>query len=194
MEKLYSLKKERHKATLWQWQCTPLPSSHSFTISRTTQAWYADDATAGGNINDLKTWWDDIEKTGPDYGYHPNASKTWLIVKENHLEAAKAAFQGTEVQITTKGKRHLGAAIGTPSFVESYVQKKVSGWIEEVKHLSSTAVTQPHTAYGAFTTVWLVGGHICLELSQTSKIIMMKPLETTIRQHFLHHSLAKPLQ
>ena len=127
---------------------TPLTHLENNSVK---QAWYADDATAGGNINDLKTWWDDIEKTGSDYGYHPNASKTWLIVKENHLEAAKAAFQGTEVQITTEGKRHLGAAIGTPSFVESYVQKKASGWIEEVKHLSSIAVTQPHAAYAAFT-------------------------------------------
>ena len=78
---------------------TITPLIHHLENKSVEQAWYADDATAGGNINDLKTWWDDIEKTGPDYGYHTNASKTWLIVKENHLEAAKAAFQGTEVQI-----------------------------------------------------------------------------------------------
>ena len=160
------------------------PLIHHLENNSVKQAWYANNATAGGNINNLKTWWDDIEKTGPDYGYHPNASKTWLIVKENHLEAAKAAFRGTEVQITIKGKRYLGAAIGTASFVESYVQKKVSGWIEEVKHLSSIAVTQPHAAYAAFThglaSRWTY-------LSRTIPNIedMMKPLETTIRQHFL---------
>ena len=117
------------------------------------QAWYADDATAGGNINDLKTWWDDIEKTGSDYGYHPNASKTWLIVKENHLEAAeaaKAAFQGTEVKITTEGKKHLRAAIGTPSFVE--LCPKESLWLDRRSETPIVHCSHPNAAaYAAFT-------------------------------------------
>ena len=52
------------------------PLIHHLENNSVKQAWCADDATAGGNINDLKTWRDDIEKTGPDYGYQPNASKT----------------------------------------------------------------------------------------------------------------------
>ncbi len=55
------------------------------------------------------------------------------------------------MSITVEGKRHLGAAIGTNSFVESYVKRKVSGWVHEVERLSSIAVTQPHAAYAAFT-------------------------------------------
>ena len=53
-----------------------------------------------------------------------------------------------------------------------------------MKHLSSIAVTQPHAAYAAFThglaSRWTY-------LSRTIPNIedMMKPLETTIRQHFL---------
>lgn len=37
------------------------------------------------------------------------------------------------------------------SFVECYVQHKVSGWVKEVERLSSNAETQPHAAYAAFT-------------------------------------------
>ena len=73
----------------------------------TKQVWYADDATAGGSLNHLKAWWDRISAIGPDYGYYPNASKTWLVVKEANLEEATALFQGTGISITFEGKRHL---------------------------------------------------------------------------------------
>ena len=43
----------------------------------------------------LKEWWDHIVKLGPDYGYFPNATKTWLIVKEDHMEeATNSKIQG----------------------------------------------------------------------------------------------------
>ena len=40
-------------------------------------------------------------------------------VKEDHLHSAKMTFASTSV-ITTHGKRHLGATLGSTSFVESY--------------------------------------------------------------------------
>ena len=106
---------------------------HQLEESEVKQVWFADDATAGGNLVNLKEWWEHIIQLGPNYGYHPNASKTWLIVKEGHLEEARAIFEGTGVAITTEGKRHLGAAIGTSNFVESYVQQKVSEWVHEME-------------------------------------------------------------
>jgi hypothetical protein len=47
-------------------------------------------------------------------------------VKERHFEEAKQLFQDTGVKISLEGKRHLGSAIGTRSFVENYVEEKVS--------------------------------------------------------------------
>ena len=64
---------------------------------------------------------------GPDYGYHPNAKKTWLIVKEDYLEEAKVQFNDSGVSITADGKRHLGVAVGTAKFISGYVQHKVMG-------------------------------------------------------------------
>ena len=83
------------------------------------QIWYADDATACGKISNLRTWWDQITNKGPDYGYFPNATKTWLVVKEEKLEEAQNTFQGTNVAITSEGRKLLGAAIGTPSFIDA---------------------------------------------------------------------------
>ena len=79
---------------------------------------------------------------GPDFGYFPNSAKTCLIVKPQHFRRARALFQGTGVVITDAGKRHLGSALGTDEFLNSYVQNKVSLWVGEMEKLSEIAVTQ----------------------------------------------------
>ena len=68
-----------------------------------------------------------------------------------NIEMAKKVFQGTGISVTEEGKIHLGAAIGTQAFVESYIERKVSEWVNAVERLSSIAHTQPHAAYAAFT-------------------------------------------
>ena len=88
------------------------------------------------------------------------------------------------MNITLDGKRHLGAALGTRSFVVSYVQKVVSEWVGEMEQLSSIAVSQPHAAYAAFThgltSKWTF-------LARTTPNIgdLLQPLEQVIRQKFL---------
>ncbi len=81
--------------------------------SRVDQAWYADDAAAAGNIEQVRQWWGDIVKYGPGFGYFANAAKTWLITKEDHHQAAIDAFAGTDVQVTSTGRPYIGAPIGS---------------------------------------------------------------------------------
>jgi len=47
-----------------------------------TQVWFADDAAAGGALCGLLEWWGQLRSLGPGYGYHVNASKSWLVFKE----------------------------------------------------------------------------------------------------------------
>ena len=56
------------------------------------QVWYADDAAGAGSCDNLKMWWDELNRIGPLYGYYPNASKTCLIVKPHHGHAASEIF------------------------------------------------------------------------------------------------------
>ena len=87
------------------------------------QLWYADDATAAGRVEALRDWWDALVTLGPKLGYHVNPSKTHLVVKDNHCSTATSVFGDTQVQITTEGKPHLGAALGpSPSFTKLYVK------------------------------------------------------------------------
>ena len=45
------------------------------------QAWYADDATGASTCRGLRSWWNELAHHGPSFGYYPNASKTYLVVK-----------------------------------------------------------------------------------------------------------------
>ena len=60
-------------------------------------------------------------------------------------------FAGTAINVTTEGQKHLGAALGSRSYLEEYVNDKVVNWVNEVKRLAEFAVSQPQTCFAAFT-------------------------------------------
>ena len=148
--------------------------------SQVCQVWYADDATASGTIEDLRDWWDQISKDGPAFGYHANASKTWLVTKPSFLTKATAVFSNTDVKVTSEGRPHLGAALGTREYTENYVRTKVTEWSEELVTLANIAKTQPHSAHAAFThgmtSKWLYLSRVTKDISQ-----LLHPLEEIIR-------------
>ena len=113
------------------------------------QVWFADDATGAGSVDSVRTCWNAIIELGPAYGYHANAFKTWLIVKEDRQTQVQRCFEGSGIHMTTAGKRHLGAALGSPLFVEEYVNEKVYEQVSQVIRLSDISITQPHAAYAA---------------------------------------------
>ena len=91
------------------------------------------DSSCAGKISEIKKWWDKLNETGPKY--FPKPSKTILIVKDHQkLHYAKEIFEETGITIDTDGERHLGAVIGSPSFREKYVRKKVANWILDIDH------------------------------------------------------------
>ena len=102
-----------------------------------TQAWYADDESAGGKTSDLRVWCDSLVSSGPHFGYNPH--KTWLVDKPELLPAAEEHFRGSGVNNTTQGHRHLGAHLGSKSFVEEFIRDKIRYWESEIKRLSYNA-------------------------------------------------------
>ena len=75
------------------------------------------------------------------------------MIKESHLESAKAIFSDRGVQITTDGKRYLGLFFGPDDMImkDFFVQSKFTSWIAELEELASVANTQPHAAFCAFS-------------------------------------------
>ena len=118
--------------------------------SAASHCWYADDATGCGSLEGVKTWWDELMGSGPPLGYFPSPPKCWLIVKPEKEQAAKEIFSETVINITTEGRKHLGAALGSRDFLEEYVGEKVEEWVAQVARLAKFATTQPQSSYAAF--------------------------------------------
>lgn len=154
------------------------------------QVWFADDGTGADKLSKLRKWWDALVEKGPGYGYFPKPSKSWLIVKGDLLDEAKKIFDGTGVQITTEGMRHLGAAIGNENFKDTYVQKKIVKWIDSIEKLSKIALTQPHAAFSAFIQR-IQSRWIFLLRTVPSLAEALQPLEDAIRQKFIPSLLGR---
>ncbi|XP_063610335.1 uncharacterized protein LOC134784239 [Penaeus indicus] len=123
----------------------------NFSDTNIKQVAYADDLTGAGKITHLQKWWEIIERYGPPLGYYPNAVKSVLTVKHEHLDHAKEIFKNSQIIITSGGEKHLGAILGTNSAKAEYVKKQVYKWIHELKLLAQFAEVEPHSAYTAFT-------------------------------------------
>ena len=89
----------------------------------------------------IENWWDELREAGPPLRYYPNSKKCWLIVKPEKEGRAKEMFAGTGINITTEGCKHLGAALGSRSYLEQYVGGKVEDWVGEVTTLQRIMTT-----------------------------------------------------
>ena len=58
-------------------------------------------------------------------------------------------FRDTFINVTTAGHKHLGAALGSRSFLEEYVGEKVDEWVPK---LADFAIPQPQVCYAAFSS------------------------------------------
>ena len=65
------------------------------TVNEARQVWFADDCTTSGSVLQMSHWWEALLTYGPQYGYHPNATKTTLLVKPDYLEEASHLFKDT---------------------------------------------------------------------------------------------------
>ena len=81
-------------------------------------------------------------------------TKSWLIFKENKLKKPFRYLEEHIVQISTEGKRHLGAVTGTEENKKNYINDKVSEWTKKINMLANIATTHPQAAYTAYVTTY----------------------------------------
>ena len=177
----------------------PLMSSIKFKLAdkninledtEVKQVAFADDLTGAGSIKNLKIWWDEIIKLGPYLGYYAKPNKSWLIVKEDFKNEAEIIFKDSNLNITSEGKKHLGAVIGCKKYKETYVKTEVKKWCDQLEKLSEIALTEPHIAYTAFNHGMK---HKFLYLMRTVENIshLLVPLDRAIdnliKNIFYHH-------
>ena len=69
------------------------------------------------------------------------------------MTKATEVFTNIDIQITSSGKRHLGAVIGTTNYKEEYINEKIIMWLSEIRGmLCQIAKSEPQSAYICFTT------------------------------------------
>ena len=105
-------------------------------------------------------------------------------LKPEHLTDAKAAFNGTHVNVTAEVRPYLGALLGTQDYCDKFVADKVIEWKAGREVLSLIAETQPHAAYAAVTH-GLAGKWIYLTQTSPNIATLLLPLEDVLRGNFL---------
>ncbi len=100
---------------------------------------YADDLGGAGVLGYLRTWWNKVVHFGPLLGYYPKASKSWLVVKEDRMDAAREIFADTDINITSEGRAYLGGFVGSKESRENYAKELVKKWCEQLMMLSKIA-------------------------------------------------------
>ena len=90
-------------------------------------------------------------------------------------------FSDTDVTVTSEGVNVLGSPVGSPSYVQSVISKKVDTWCRKLKVLAGIGLTQPQAAYCGFTHglfgEWTYLFRTC-EFSES----LLQPLEDCMRQ------------
>ena len=128
-----------------------LPLIHSLRDpGRWTQLWYANDASAGGTLPELREWFNLLCSHGPAFGYHLEPTKSFVVVTDRWKNDAAAIFGDLGIQVVT-GRRFLGDFIGSHCERDEYVMSKVRRWVGHLDLLSEAALTQPQLAYAALS-------------------------------------------
>ena len=68
---------------------------------RWTQSWYADDASAGGTLPKLREWFNLLCPCGPAFSYHPEPTKSFVVVTDRWKNEAAAIFGDLGIQVVT---------------------------------------------------------------------------------------------
>ena len=133
-----------------------------------------------------------LQHHGVLFGYR-NPSKTWLLTKAEHLDKAEFSLpKHTSKHHHQQGRPYLGAPLGNPDYVQSFVSNKVNSWMEEINVLSDVALSQPHAALAAFTHGMI---HKFTYLCRTTPDIdqLLSPLEISSGLGFFQQSVVNLL-
>ena len=157
----------------------PLIRKLSSACQNTSQVWYADDDAAVGDLQDLRQYWEHVSSLGPAYGYHPNATKSVVLVKPELEVTARQVFGDTALHVTAVGTMYLGAPVGTESFMEERVRILVQQRCSELQTCAQVANTQPHALYHVFVNALQ---HKWLYLQRVAAVpsALFRPLDETI--------------
>ena len=96
----------------------------------------------------LKAWYEELSRRSANYGYHPEPSKTVLVVGSSDVQQASALFSDLGIRVLSGGL-FLGGFIGECNLVANFVSDKVQLWSRCVQRLLDVAMSYPKAAHAA---------------------------------------------
>ena len=121
-------------------------------------------------------------KSGPNYGYFPKPSKSWVITKPEFYDEAKKLFPG--LNVTDIGHKYLGSFIGSEEGKNEFIEKKIKHWVNDIDELSDIATREPQVVYAAYiygqSKRW---NYVCRTTPGISSLL--NKLEFKIRETFI---------
>ena len=113
------------------------------------------DASVCGCLNNIHKWFSQLCSKGPAFGYHPEPSKSYLLVNDRHQFEAERLFGALGTQIVA-GHQFLGViwVIMLVIYKTLYVSDKVQLWVTNLLSLTKVAVKEPQAAYAALTKLF----------------------------------------
>ena len=103
------------------------------------------------------------------------------MVKQEHYQSAVTTFRGTNVQITTEGRPHLGAPLRSTDCKRNFIKAKVHEWRKATLALSKIATSQPHAAFThGFSSKWSFLSRVVPDIAEE-----LQPLEDSIQTSLL---------
>ena len=149
--------------------------------SKYIQNWYADDSACIGELNNIKSWLETLMNEGPKFGYYPEPTKSFLVVKESSRKKAEYLFKHLNINIVTS-HRFLGGIIGNEDEKNEYIKSKIDDWTDCIKKISKAAEKYPQSAYASFTK------SLQCEWSYLQRVTNITPeTYTPIREAILTH-------
>ena len=99
-------------------------------------SWFANNGLAGGNLLLLCTSFDVVCELGSLFGYYPEMEKCILIVIPSSIANAESLntlySHSFNIHLVSY---FLGSFIRTPEITDTWVDKKISSWIEAIDNL-----------------------------------------------------------
>ena len=142
---------QRDPLSMFMYAVSFLPLISSLDhLYQLTQVWYADDASACGNLDSSREWFYILKERGPTFGYFPEPSKSFLVVYDEQLSRTTDAFSGLDINVVCS-RRLLRGVIGNTVGRIAIVETLIKQWISELECLTMIASTQPQALFAAFT-------------------------------------------
>ena len=152
-------------------------------IPNTTQPWYTDDSGALGTFAILETYFDFLKIQGPGRGYHPEPTKSVLIIHPENIKAKRVFGARHEFRVWT-GTSYLGGCIGENDYKRDWLRERTLTWEKNINTISETVGKHPQDSYvavvGAIQSKWIFLQHVTWDTGDS-----FVGVEKMIRETFL---------